>query len=83
MVIKGVVSSVVIHLLAFVGFQFVERETERTRARRLQPYSSGIILCSSRFFQVDRNENASLCARSLVRPICQSLYCVALVSSGG
>jgi hypothetical protein len=30
---KGVLSSVVVHLLAFVGFQFLERETERTRAQ--------------------------------------------------
>jgi hypothetical protein len=62
---KGVLSSVVVHLLAFVGFQFLERETERTRARSLQPYSSVIILCSSRFFQVERSESASF--RSVAR----------------
>ncbi len=70
---KGVLSSVVVHLLAFVGFQFLERETENTRARSLQPYSSVIILCSSRFFQVERSESASLSGRSLVRPVRQSL----------
>ncbi len=31
---KGVLSSVLVHLLAFVGFQFLERETQRTRARK-------------------------------------------------
>ncbi len=30
---KGVLNSVVVHLLAFVGFQCLERETERTRVR--------------------------------------------------
>jgi hypothetical protein len=30
---KGVFSSVVVHLLAFVGFQFLEREIERTSAQ--------------------------------------------------
>ncbi len=30
---KGVLSSVVVYLLAFVGFQFLEREIERTRAQ--------------------------------------------------
>jgi hypothetical protein len=34
-VIKGVLTSVVVHLLAFVGFQFLERGTERTRAQEL------------------------------------------------
>jgi len=62
---KGVLTSVVVHLLAFVGFQFLERETERTRARSLYPYSSVIILCSSRFFQVERSESASF--RSVAR----------------
>jgi len=80
---RGALSSVVVHLLAFVEFQFLERDRENARARSLQPYSSVIILCSSRFFQVERSESASLSARSLVRPVRQSLYCVALVSSRG
>jgi hypothetical protein len=66
---RGVLSSVVVHLLAFVGFQFLERHRENARARSLQPYSSVIISCSSCFFQVERNESASLSARSLVRPV--------------
>ncbi len=35
---KGVLSSVVVHLLAFVGFQFLERETERTSAQEACSY---------------------------------------------
>ncbi len=75
MVVKG---GFLAALLFICGVSIlVERERERARARSLQSYSSVIILCSSRFFQVERSESPSLLERQkpcfFVRP---SLYCV-------
>jgi hypothetical protein len=60
--LRGVLTSVVVHLWGFNSCT----QRESARARSLQSYSSVIILCSSRFFQVERSESPSLRARSLV-----------------
>jgi hypothetical protein len=55
---KGFLAALLFICLLLWGFNSCT-ERQRERARSLLPYSSVIILCSSRFFQVERSESAS------------------------